>query len=137
MAMTRTRYPLDAATVSERYASGATRPVEVAGEIADRIAERGNDGVWIATTPRAALLDAARAIEARRTAGEALPLYGLPFAVKDNIDVAGVPTTAACPAFAYTPDAHAPVVANLLAAGALYVGKTNLDQFATGLVGFW
>ncbi len=64
-----------------------------------------------------------------------LPLFGVPFAVKDNIDVAGVPTTAACPAFAYTPAADAPAVRRLLDAGALYVGKANLDQFATGLVG--
>jgi hypothetical protein len=64
-----------------------------------------------------------------------LPLYGVPFAVKDNIDVAGLPTSAACPAFAYLPAADAPVVARLRAAGALVLGKTNLDQFATGLVG--
>ncbi len=64
-----------------------------------------------------------------------LPLFGLPFAVKDNIDVAGHATTAACPAFAYMPERSATAVERLLAAGALYVGKTNLDQFATGLVG--
>ena len=64
-----------------------------------------------------------------------LPLYGVPFAVKDNIDVAGLPTTAACPAFAYTPEHSATVVQRLMAAGAVLVGKTNLDQFATGLVG--
>ena len=64
-----------------------------------------------------------------------LPLYGVPFAIKDNIDLAGIPTTAACPDFAYTPAAHAAVVAQLLAAGAIPLGKTNLDQFATGLVG--
>ncbi|ALB62785.1 Allophanate hydrolase [Cronobacter condimenti 1330] len=63
------------------------------------------------------------------------PLFGVPFAVKDNIDVAGLPTTAACPAFAYTPQEDAAVVANLKAAGAIVLGKTNLDQFATGLVG--
>jgi allophanate hydrolase len=63
------------------------------------------------------------------------PLWGVPFAVKDNIDVAGMPTTAACPGFAYTPTTNAPAVARLLAAGALLLGKTNLDQFATGLVG--
>ena len=96
---------------------------------------RGADGVWIALAPRDRLLDDARALAQRRAAGERLPLYGLPFAVKDNIDVAGLPTTAACPAFAYRPEAHAPVVARLIAAGALVVGKTNLDQFATGLVG--
>jgi allophanate hydrolase len=64
-----------------------------------------------------------------------LPLYGVPFAVKDNIDVAGLPTTAACPAFAYDPACDAAVVARLRAAGALVLGKTNMDQFATGLVG--
>ncbi|MBF7997100.1 allophanate hydrolase [Rahnella laticis] len=65
----------------------------------------------------------------------ALPLFGVPFAVKDNIDIAGWPTTAACPAFAYTAQADATVVANLKAKGAIVIGKTNLDQFATGLVG--
>ncbi len=64
-----------------------------------------------------------------------LPLYGIPVAVKDNIDVAGLPTTAACPAFAYTPARDATAVARLRAAGAIIIGKTNLDQFATGLVG--
>lgn len=64
-----------------------------------------------------------------------LPLYGIPFAVKDNIDVAGMPTTAACPAFAYVPSVDAASVAKLRAAGAIVMGKTNLDQFATGLVG--
>ncbi|MBF0265078.1 MAG: allophanate hydrolase [Gammaproteobacteria bacterium] len=64
-----------------------------------------------------------------------LPLYGIPFAIKDNIDLAGVPTTAACPEFSYTPEKSAIVVENLIAAGAIPIGKTNLDQFATGLVG--
>ena len=64
-----------------------------------------------------------------------MPLYGIPFAVKDNIDVSGLPTTAACPAFAYFPGANATVVQRLLDAGAMLIGKTNLDQFATGLVG--
>ncbi len=64
-----------------------------------------------------------------------LPLYGIPFAVKDNIDVAGLPTTCACPDFAYMPEANATVIDRLEAAGAVVIGKTNLDQFATGLVG--
>ena len=68
-------------------------------------------------------------------AGPNEPLYGVPFAVKDNIDVAGMPTTAACPAFAYKPASDATAVARLRAAGAIIIGKTNLDQFATGLVG--
>jgi len=71
----------------------------------------------------------------RAAALRAMPLFGVPFAVKDNIDVAGLPTTAACPAFARKPAAHAHAVARLIAAGAVCMGKTNLDQFATGLVG--
>jgi allophanate hydrolase len=74
-------------------------------------------------------------VDARLAACEDLPLAGVPFAVKDNIDVAGLPTTAACPAYAYVPDETATVVARLQAAGAVMMGKTNLDQFATGLVG--
>ena len=66
---------------------------------------------------------------------ESLPLYGVPFAIKDNIDLAGVPTTAACPAFAYLPERSATIVEQLLALGAIPLGKTNLDQFATGLNG--
>ena len=64
-----------------------------------------------------------------------LPLYGIPFGVKDSIDVAGVATTLACPDYAYVPAATAPVVSRLIEAGAIFIGKTNLDQFATGLNG--
>lgn len=88
---------------------------------------------WIDRVPAARLLERARALDTQDPT--ALPLYGVPFALKDNIDYAGVPTTAACPAYAYTPSATAPVVQRLEAAGAVYVGKTNMDQFATGLVG--
>lgn len=66
---------------------------------------------------------------------DSLPLYGVPFAIKDNIDLAGIPTTAACPAFAYVPEHSATIVEQLLALGAIPLGKTNLDQFATGLNG--
>ena len=90
---------------------------------------------WICRVPDSQVLANARRIDARIAAGEALPLAGVPFAVKDNIDVAGLPTTAACPEYAYVPGASAPVVERLLAAGAVLLGKTNLDQFATGLVG--
>ncbi len=98
-----------------------------------------SDVAWIARLDRARL-DAQLADLAERRAAVGgdltrLPLYGVPFAVKDNIDVAGWPTTAGCPGFAYTPTADAGVVARLRAAGAIVVGKTNLDQFATGLVG--
>lgn len=91
--------------------------------------------IWISRAAPDALLAAASAVDARIAAGEHLPLAGVPFAVKDNIDVAGLETTAGCPAFAYAPEASATVVQRLLDAGAICVGKTNLDQFATGLVG--
>ena len=110
-------------------------PVDAVENALASIAERGNDGVWISLAPREHLIGEARALEERRAAGEPLPLFGLLFGVKDNIDVAGLPTTAACPAFAYTPTKNATVVARLLGAGALCVGKANLDQFATGLSG--
>ena len=90
--------------------------------------------IWISTFPKDLLLDRARQLEANPEAHN-LPLYGVPFAVKDNIDVAGLPTTAGCPAYAYTPTASPTVVRQLERAGAIVVGKTNMDQFATGLVG--
>jgi allophanate hydrolase len=116
-------------------AAASVRPVDAVENALAKIAGRGDDGVWIALAPRDRLLAGTRALDERRAAGEALPLYGLLFGVKDNIDVADLPTTAACPAFATTPTKSATVVARLLAAGALCVGKTNLDQFATGLAG--
>ncbi len=91
--------------------------------------------VWISRASAEDLLAQARAIDARVAAGEHLPLAGVPYAAKDNIDVAGLETTAACPAFAYRPESDAGVIERLRAAGAICVGKTNLDQFATGLVG--
>lgn len=91
--------------------------------------------MWITLRPEADVAADAAAVEQRLSAGAALPLAGLLVAVKDNVDVAGLPTTAACPAFAYTPDVTAAAVERLIAAGAIVLGKTNLDQFATGLVG--
>jgi len=125
----------DAAALAKAYRDGTRTPADVVEEVFARIAARGDDGVWIALASRERVLEEALALGKRRAAGAPLPLFGLPFAVKDNIDVAGLPTTAACPAFAYRPSAHAHVVARLIAAGALVIGKTNLDQFATGLVG--
>lgn len=126
---------LDAATLQSAYASGALDPVAIAGLVADRMAASADPAIFITPVPRADLLAAARDLMERHPEPNSLPLWGLPFAVKDNIDVAGLPTTAACPAFAYTPDRDAEVVARLKAAGALVTGKTNLDQFATGLNG--
>jgi len=123
---------LDIGTLGAAYANDRLAPADVVAEIHDRIAARGADAVWISLVPRAAAL--ARAAELLRGPRD-LPLWGIPFAVKDNIDVAGLPTTAACPAYAYMPTQSAAVVERLLAAGAILIGKTNLDQFATGLVG--
>jgi allophanate hydrolase len=95
------------------------------------IAAAGRPEVWISVFSPADVLAAADAVDAT---GD-LPLAGLTFAVKDNIDVEGLPTTAGCPAFAYRPESDAPAVQALSDAGAVCIGKTNLDQFATGLVG--
>ncbi len=100
-----------------------------------RVAEVDRPEVWIDLRPRADVLAEADEVTRRLDAGEDLPLAGLLAAVKGNIDVAGLPTTAACPAFAYWPEDDATAVARLRAAGALVLGTTNLDQFATGLVG--
>jgi allophanate hydrolase len=91
--------------------------------------------VWISRFAPDVILRAARRIDEAAAAGANLPLAGRTFAVKDNIDVAGLATTAGCPAYAYRPASDAPAVRALSEAGALCIGKTNLDQFATGLVG--
>ncbi|MFN0301653.1 MAG: allophanate hydrolase [Burkholderiales bacterium] len=124
---------LDLQSLSAAVDAGQTTPSDIVDAIDRRIDARGDDKVWIHRVPRAAL--DARANELERLRPRDLPLYGIPFAVKDNIDVAGLPTTAGCPAFAYIARETAPVVQRLIAAGAILVGKTNLDQFATGLVG--
>jgi allophanate hydrolase len=115
------------------YLARALRPRDLVATLLERMERRGDDHVWIDRVPRRELEARAAELEARSPAG--LPLYGIPFAIKDNIDLAGRPTSAACPEFAYTPAASAPVVQRLLDAGAIALGKTNLDQFATGLVG--
>ncbi len=102
-------------------------------ETYDRIAAHDDPALFVAVRPKAEALAIAARLEASGSAGK--PLYGAPFVVKDNIDVAGLPTTAACPAFAYRPERSAFVVERLERAGAIVIGKTNLDQFATGLVG--
>ncbi len=125
------KLPLDLSNLRSGYRTGDFTPAEVVREIHRRIAARGEDHVWIHLVPE----EDAVAVATRLADQLDLPLAGIPFAVKDNIDVAGLPTTAGCPAYAYTPDRTATVVQRLLDAGAILIGKTNLDQFATGLVG--
>ncbi|WP_433888319.1 allophanate hydrolase [Streptomyces sp. CA-111067] len=100
-----------------------------------RVREVDRPEVWIDLRAQAEVADEARGVDARLAAGETLPLAGVLLAVKGNIDVRGLPTTAGCPSYAYEPDADAPAVAALRAAGAIVLGTTNMDQFATGLVG--
>ena len=125
--------PFDIAGLREAYLARRLSPVDVAAEALRRIAAYPDPAVWIARVPDDEVMARAKALAACNP--ESLPLYGIAFAVKDNIDCAGFPTTAACPAFAYTPSENAHVVERLLQAGAILMGKTNLDQFATGLVG--
>jgi allophanate hydrolase len=115
-----------------RYQPGTLKPAEVVEFVWDRLSAQGDDHVWIYRLPQNELLDRARTLE---NGPPDLPLYGVPFAVKDNMDVAGAPTTAGCPAFAYRAAKTATVVQRILDAGGILIGKTNLDQFATGLVG--
>lgn len=124
---------LDIAGLRELYQRGVAKPSDVIAAIYDKIQAGPLQPVWISLVPRETALARARAIENESSARK--PLYGIPFAIKDNIDLAGLPTTAGCPAYAYAPEKSATVVQNLMNAGALPIGKTNLDQFATGLVG--
>ena len=119
-------------TVAEllrEYRSGRSKPEYVVERIFATIRSEGPAPIWLS------LADESKAIERARHIDLELPLAGVPFAVKDNIDVAGLPTTAGCPSFAYEPDRDATVVRRLREAGAVVIGKTNMDQFATGLVG--
>ncbi|MCF4166761.1 allophanate hydrolase [Zavarzinia compransoris] len=121
--------------LSDAYRAGTTTPVAVMEAVIERMAAWPDPAVWISRFDDDALRRAARDLMAAGGPGPDRPLWGIPFAVKDNIDVAGLETTAACPAFAYRPACDSTVVARLRAAGAIPVGKTNLDQFATGLNG--
>lgn len=124
---------LDLATLRTGYLAGDFTPAQIVDAVLDKIATHDDPAAWIYRVADAELRAAAEALAG--LAADDLPLYGIPFAVKDNIDVAGMPTTAACPEFSYIAAETAPAVQRLLDAGALLVGKTNLDQFATGLVG--
>jgi allophanate hydrolase len=121
------------AAIVEAHRSGASSPEATVARTYARIRAHGDPAIFITLRDEADALAEATALAANGDTD--LPLYGVPFAVKDNIDVKGLPTTAACPAFAYDPGKDATCVARLRRAGAIVIGKTNLDQFATGLVG--
>lgn len=134
--MTSLEPSLDLAALAMRYRNGSLTVAGLVREIERRITAAGDDHVWISRVPHEVLAARAAALDVLNAdARAALPLFGIPFGVKDNIDAAGLATTAACPAFGYRPSEDAAVVARLQAAGALLIGKTNLDQFAAGLVG--
>lgn len=125
---------LDLATVRALYASGAFTPAELFAALAERI-DRADSAIFISRASSSEIAASISALLYFAPKPNSLPLWGIPCVVKDNIDVAGLPTTAACPAFAHDIDRDATVVASLKAAGAIILGKTNLDQFATGLNG--
>lgn len=126
-------FSLDIATLRRLYRTGELTPLALVEDLLDRMRVEDSHRIWIQRLDADTLRAYAKRLEGRDMA--TLPLYGIPFAIKDNIDLAGVPTTAACPDFAYMPERSATVVQRLIDAGAIPVGKTNLDQFATGLVG--
>ncbi|MFC3029529.1 allophanate hydrolase [Roseomonas sp. CGMCC 1.13459] len=130
--MTAPTPPRSIAALHAAYAGGLT-PAGLLEDLSARHDALGDPGIFLHRPSPTVLAEAVAALPPFDPAR--FPLWGVPVAVKDNIDVAGMPTTAACPDFAYLPGESAPAVARLVAAGALIVGKTNLDQFATGLVG--
>jgi allophanate hydrolase len=115
------------------YLSDALKPADLVKQLDAEIGNEDARHIWIRRLQLNEMLAYAQQLEDKNPAD--LPLYGIPFAIKDNIDLAGIPTTAACPEYAYIPAKNATVVQKLIDAGAIPVGKTNLDQFATGLVG--
>lgn len=125
--------PLSIAALREQYRAARFTPAQLIDQLLEAADAALSYNIWITRLSRDQVMAYVRAIEHRRI--EDLPLYGIPFAIKDNIDLAGVATTAGCPEYAYVPQKSAAVVQRLLDAGAIPLGKTNLDQFATGLVG--
>ncbi|MEO1623388.1 MAG: amidase family protein, partial [Cyanobacteria bacterium J06632_3] len=130
--------PLTISNLQQQYAKGKQTPTDVVEAIIAELEARGDDGIWTYQLTKEALRSRAHFLEAlslENGADKTLPLWGIPFSVKDCIDVATLPTSAGCPGFVYTATRTNPAVQQLLDAGAILVGKTNLDQFATGLVG--
>ncbi|KAF6249315.1 allophanate hydrolase [Scenedesmus sp. NREL 46B-D3] len=130
--MTATVPALDLKSIAAAYASGATSPTQLVQALYPQLAAA--KGMFIHLAPLQQLLQRAGALEAQPEGSRGV-LWGVPFATKDNVDVAGMPTTAACPSFSYEPQRSAPAVQALEDAGGINFGKTNMDQFASGLVG--
>lgn len=124
---------LEIASLQAAYTDDALSPVDVIDEVYRRIAARGEDFVWTALVSKEEAINNAQALISMDR--DFLPLYGIPFSVKDNIHAKGLPTTASCPEFSHFPEDSATVVKKLIAAGAILIGKNTMDQFATGLVG--
>lgn len=131
--MTLTTPAMDLASLRNAYNTGQLTPARLVQDILARAQEVDQHRIWIHLATEQELAPYLDALASQNP--DELPLFGIPFAVKDNIDVAGMPTTAGCEAFRYQPEQHAGVVEALIRAGAIPIGKTNLDQFATGLVG--
>lgn len=129
----RTEINLNLESLKAAYAAGELTPRQLIQSLSNRCEKYTDRAIWIYRLSADELEPYLQRLEQQDP--EKLPLYGVPFAIKDNIDLAGVPTTAACPDFTYTPEKSAFVVEQLIAAGAIPLGKSNLDQFATGLVG--
>lgn len=125
--------PETIAAIVAAHRVGTMTPAQTIARTYQRIRDHNDPAVFISLRDEKDAVAEAETLAARDAAN--LPLYGIPVAVKDNIDARGFPTTAACPAFSYTPTHDSTVVERLRAAGAIIIGKTNLDQFATGLVG--
>jgi allophanate hydrolase len=123
----------DIANLRAAYAGTSLSPVDVIEEVYRRIAARGEDFVWTSLVAKEEALNNAEHLLS--VDAHSLPLYGIPFSVKDNIHVKDLPTTASCPDFSHFPEDSASVVKKLIAAGAILIGKNTMDQFATGLVG--
>jgi len=131
--MTNIPFSLDISNLHQAYKSADLTPEEVVDHILLRSPQYNDRNIWIRQLSKIEIQPYLDALSNKSI--DDCPLFGIPFAIKDNIDLANIPTTAACPDFSYTPSKHAHIVNELINAGAIPIGKTNLDQFATGLVG--
>ena len=121
-------------TLFNAYRHGTTTPRAVIKRILDEM-DKAPSQIWISRLSRESLEKYLEPLEKCNSIPANKPLFGIPFAIKDNIDFEGLESTSACPAYAYKPQKSSFVVSRLIAAGAIPLGKTNMDQFATGLVG--